>query len=419
MYKLRLWLPVLLLVTALTTDNIRAGQATLDSLIAAALNNNPGFRAASFTAKASEYSARSAGALPDPSFSVGLSNVPRSSLALDETPMSGVALGLTQTIPWPGKLRAKSRWAGLERQRDEAKAQSVHNRLIRAVTSAYYDYSYWSLSAGVIRENIALIEATTRVTEERYAQGEATAHDVLQAQTTGSRLDIRLLRAEQMRQSALLELWRTVKDSSVITDLPPFLPEPSNLALVDATAAANPILRSAELAIEQADAGRSLAKSDYWPDIMVGAEYRLREAAPGDMLAGEDFLSFKVGVSLPLWFFSKQKNQVRASQQKILASREHRTEVRDMLEREIGDARLTLERLAESLDSYDRAILPQARAGFEASEIAYEVAKIDFDALLSTQMQLLDVELERLELIYQINQTFAMLHELTGNHEER
>jgi outer membrane protein TolC len=413
----RLWLTVLMLITMLTTDNIRAGEETLDLLITTALTNNPGYKAVASRAKASAFSAEAAGALPDPNFSVALSNVPRSSLALDETPMSGVALGLTQTIPWPGKLKARSRWAGFQNQRAETEVVAFRNRLVRDVTVAYYDYSYWTLRANTIRENIALIDATTRVTEEQYAQGEATAHDVLQAQTTGSRLEIRLLNAEQMRQSALVELYRTVKDSTAITNLPPYLPEPSGQRAINEDFAANPVLRDAKLAIKQAEAGQSLARSDFWPDIMVGAEYRLREASPGDPLAGENFISFKVGVSLPLWSFSKQKNNVKASQQMLLASRERERQVHDILGRDIENARLRLNTLSESIERYDKSILPQARAGLEAAEIAYEVARVDFDALLSSFTRLLDVELERLELVHQINETYAVLQELTGNSE--
>lgn len=416
---LRLWLMVLVLVAALTTDEARAGQETLDSLIATALANNPGFKAANFNARSSEYSAKAAGTLPDPNFSVGLMNMPRSSLALNETPMSGVSLGVSQMIPWPGKLRARSHWADLGQKRDEMDARTIRNRLVHNVTSAYYDYSYWSLGTEIIKESIALINATTRVTEERYSQGDATAHDVLTAQTSGSRLEIRLLKAEQMRKSALLELWRTVKDSSAIANLPPFLPDPSNGQGTGQALAANPVLRDAELAVEQARVGRSLAKSEYWPDIMVGADYLLRQTPADRSMDGENWLSIHVGVSLPLWFFSKQKNEVRASEQMVLATRERAQEVRDMVEREIEDARLNLTVLEQSLRSYDTAILPQARAGYEAAEIAYEVAKIDFDALLSTQMQLLDIELERLDLVYRINQTEAQLVELLGNNNER
>ncbi len=346
-------------------------------------------------------------------------NLPRSSLALDEVPMSGVSLGLSQTIPWPGRLRAGSRYARLEQQRDDATQQAVRNRVIREVTGAYFDYSYWKLTEGVIKETIGLIDATTSVTEERYATGKATAHDVLIAQTTGSRLEIRLLNARQMQRSALLELWRTVGDSSTTVDLSPYLPEPPADFGGTATIKANPYLLDANLAIDQAQAKRSLSRSEYWPDVTLGVDYLIRKTIPGDMSPGEDWLSLHVGFSLPLWFGSKQKNHVRASEQMLLASQQQQRSVHDWLTKEAEDSRLNVKVLTESLNKYDGAILPQAKASYEAAEIAYEVAEIDFDALLSAQMQLLDVQLERLDLVRQVNQTGAMLRELYGNDFER
>ncbi|UCD62950.1 MAG: TolC family protein [Candidatus Zixiibacteriota bacterium] len=416
----RPWLTALvLLASIITAGKIQAGQETLDSLIAAALANNPELSSADFRARASEYRAYASAALPDPVFSVSPSNLPHSSLALDETPMSGLSLGLSQTIPWPGKLKARSHAGRFQQQQDEATAQAVRNRLIREVTGAYFDYSYWLLAGRTIDENIALIDATTRVTEERYAQGKASAHDVLRAQTTLSRLQIRRLKAAQEQESALLQLWRTVKDSSLISHLPAYLPEFQSDQRGLPTIAGNPLVHRAEASVKQAEAQRHLARSGYWPDFTVGVDYRLREASPGDPLAGEDFLSFKVGISLPLWFFSKQKNEVRASQQMLLARRENEQAVRDRLDQQLKDNRLNLGVLAESLEKYDRAILPQARAGFEAAEIAYEVGRIDFNALLSAEMELLDVQLERLELLNRINQTRAQLAELAGQNYER
>jgi cobalt-zinc-cadmium efflux system outer membrane protein len=307
----------------------------------------------------------------------------------------------------------------LGQQRYNATEQAVRNRVIREVSSAYFDYSYWNLAEGTIKENLALIDATVSVTEERYATGRATAHDVLMAQTTASRLEIRLMNVRQSQQSALLELWRTVGDSSTTADLSPYLPEPSSDLTGPATIAANPYLLDANLAIDQARAKRSLSRSDYWPDITVGVDYLARKAVPGDMSPGEDWLSFHVGFSLPLWFGSKQKSRVRASEQLLLASQQQRRSVHDWLTKEAEDSKLNVRVLTENLNEYNEAILPQARASFDAAEIAYEVAEIDFDALLSSQVQLLDIQLERLDLLRQINQTRAILQELYGNSLER
>lgn len=415
----RLWLAAFTVTAVFTTGNTQANEKTLDSLITIALANNPQLKAADYTAQASMYESRVAGTLPDPTFSVGLMNLPRSSFALDEVPMSGVSLGLSQVIPWPGKLRAKARRAKIENLLKEIEVRGVRNRLIREVTTAYYGYSYAVLAAKIIKENIALINATIPVMEERYAQGATTAHDVLMAQTTGSRLEIRLLKAERLRQSALLELRRTVNDSSSMANLPPFLPEASSVETASGTPVTNPMFQNAELQIEKAQTDRSLAKLGYWPNLMLGASYLLRQKPADGSMDGENWLSLHVGVSLPLWFFHKQKNEARASEQKLLASRERARDVYDMLERELDDTRLDLTTVKESLNLYDRAILPQAKAGFEAAEAAYEVGRIDFDALLSAQMRLLEIELERLELMARVNQAKARLRELFGNNIER
>ncbi|MDH4158392.1 MAG: TolC family protein, partial [candidate division Zixibacteria bacterium] len=95
---------------------------TLDSLIGVALEANPDIRAAQFDLAAAEYGARTAGSLPDPQLSAGALNLPRTSLSLGETPMSAFSIGLSQAIPWPGKLRARGAIARLQAR---ATAQSA------------------------------------------------------------------------------------------------------------------------------------------------------------------------------------------------------------------------------------------------------------------------------------------------------
>ncbi|MEW6411911.1 MAG: TolC family protein [Candidatus Zixiibacteriota bacterium] len=416
----RPWIAALvLLMFVITGGSARGNQAVLDSLIAEALANNPSLKAAAFEANGSRFSANAAGTLPDPEFSIGLMNLPRTSLALDEVPMSGVSLGFSQMVPWPGKLKAASRIARIDQQRDEVSIAAVRNRVIREVTDAYYDYSYWKLGEGLIDDNLELTKATVAVTEERYANGDATAHDVLMAQTTASRLEIRLLTARQMQQSAILELCRVVGDSSDAEDLSPYLPVPAVVFDDTSTISSNPYLLDADLATDRARVKRSLSRSQYWPDIMLGVDYLARKAVPGDMSPGTDWVSVHVGLSVPLWFFSKQKNNVRASEQMILSSQQQQRAVSDRLREQVEDGRLNVRVLMESLQKYDNAIVPQAKAGYDAAEIAYEVGKIDFNALLAAQVQLLDVQLERLDLVRRINRAKAMLSELYGNESER
>jgi len=126
----------------------------------------------------------------------------------------------------------------------------------------------------------------------------------------------------------------------------------------------------------------------------------------------------RFGVNIPLWSSGKKAQSVRSSEQLSLAPREKERSVRDMLEMRFGDAQAALTLARESIQQYDTALLPEAEAALSASELAYEVGQTDFDALLAAQRDLLEIRLERLDLLRQYHQTKAVLAELIGTPKE-
>jgi outer membrane protein TolC len=171
--------------------------------------------------------------------------------------------------------------------------------------------------------------------------------------------------------------------------------------------------------VAQAEAGRRLAYQEYWPDFMLGVDYRFRKDITGDPVMGADFLTFKAGVSLPLWFFAKQKHQVRSADQAVLASREQQRSVRDTLVARYDDAVSHLSATLASLDTYDKSLIPEASAAVEAAEVAYEVGRVDFNAVLSAQSDAFEIKLERLDFLRQYHKTKTALAELAGVASER
>ena len=137
-----------------------------------------------------------------------------------------------------------------------------------------------------------------------------------------------------------------------------------------------------------------------------------------DAVSVEDFLSFKVGLNLPVWFFARQKNQTRAARQSYLAAQADERAMINSVERQVADIKLALQSLRERADQYDRAILPQAQATGEAAQVAYEVGQVDFNGFLSAQLEVMNVELERLELLKQYHQQTAALRQLVANSQE-
>ena len=400
-------------------DSLVVDSLVLDSLIQAALKNNPELSAAAHARQSTGHAAKTAGALPDPSLSVGFMNLPANSLALDETPMSGVVFGLSQKIPWPGKLNARTDLANNREVESEANEQIVRNRIVREVTDAYLDYSYWSQSLKIVEEYLDLLDGTRDIAEVRYANGKGLAQDVLRAGSMVSRTEVRLLQAKQKRLSSLLRIRQTVGDTSISEALPSYLAEPRNESTESFSVETNPLLARAASGVRQAQSKLHLARQEYWPDLTLGVDYSFRKNIPGDPVHGADYLSFKVGVSLPLWFFAKQKHQVRASDQMVLASKQHERSVHNLLTAQYDDALSSLAVTLESLKKYDSSLIPEASAAVEAANVAYEVGQVDFNALLSAQSDAFEVQIERLGLLRQYHKTKAALTEITGGAFER
>lgn len=414
------WLVLLVCLTfALLSDKAKAQQEVLDSLIDLALKNNPELSTATHVRKSTVYSAHAAAALPDPSLSIGVLNLPTNSFALDETPMSGVSVGLTQMIPWPGKLGARSDLANTRQAESEANEQTIRNRVVREVTDAYLDYAYWSKSLTIIEAYIELLKGTEAIAEVRYANGDASAQDFLRASSMLSRTEIRLLQTEQNRYSSLLRLRQSVGDTADSTELPAILAEPETYLMGRTSIDKNPMLAGAASTVERAEAGYRLARTEYWPDFSLGVDYRFRQNVAGDPIHGTDFITFKVGVSLPLWFFAKQKHNVRAAKQMILSSKSRERSVHDFLTTKYDDAVSKLSVTSASLGKYDSSLVPEATAAVEAAEVAYEVGKVDFNALLAAQSDAFEIRLERLDLLRQYHKTKAALAELAGTIYER
>jgi len=408
----------LLLVSASQAGDINNNR-TLDSLIQVALKRNPAIQAVEYKQLASEYQAKYAGWLPDPQLAVGVLNLPRTSFSFNETPMTGVSVGLSQTIPWPGKLSSQAEIAGLNSVSWALDAATRRNNTIRLVTTNYYDYSYWTFAGEILLENTRLIQNIIDVAQTRYANGLGSAQDVLRSQTAKARLENRMLQVEQRRSSALTRLaWLTDNPETVHASLTPTLPPISSNVHDTNSDISNPILAQASLKSVIAEKKVDLAKSGYWPDLMLGVDYRIRKDVPMDPVSGVDFLSFKVGLKIPLWFFSRQRNQTAAARQLLMAAQAQERSITNEIEQRVTDIRLALQSLKARIKQYDHSILPQGKATLEAAQVAYEVGQVDFNGLLSAQLDVIGIELERLELLKQYHQQAAVLRELTTNVQE-
>ena len=414
-----MWAICLSLVILLPQPGL-SQELILDSLIAEAIRANPDLRAAEARFHAEKLKAKASGTLPDPVVGLAFSNLPIDSYSLDETPMSGISLGITQMIPFPAKLSRKSGIGHLTATSAGLSQTELKNQLIRRTKSAFYHLSYWDRATKIIEENIALMEGLEQVAEARYTAGEGLASDVLRAQTSVSQLHNRLVSAQKMHrtvQEMLLSLLNRPAHAELGNPpaLPEELPDLTLDSLLKEAARHNPALEKSRVQIQLAEKKESLARWNFWPDFSLGVDYRIRKSTPMDAVKGTDFLSFRIGVSLPLWFFAKENKLLGSAEEDLRAAESREEGMRRMLEYRVVERYQEAEKAKDQLELYDNAILPQARSTLESSMIAYQVGRADFLTLVTSQLSVFNYEIERLSTLNSFHQALADLEELTGS----
>jgi outer membrane protein TolC len=320
-------------------------------------------------------------------------------------------------------LAAKSRMAKLGAEVEGADVCSMRNSIARAIKHYYYEYSYWTFAENLIDDNIHLNEQIIDYIEKRYGTGAGSMEEVLSARVAKNELENEKLDVQFEKRGALYMLKQLVNDtSSFDTTLLPFLsfrldeigdsiPNYSN----------NPGLGGAATKYEVARAKHSLAKSEYWPEFMIGADYLIRQFDSSQLnsthiaFPGEDMWSFHFGFTLPLWFFSKQSKMTKAAKYEMESAKANERAVDIGLRQSIREAQVKLRTLKERTNHFVEAIIPLTESAYDAAYVAYEVGQVDFQKLLEDQMALYMSKLEHLKQVKEFHQTKAYLDELTGS----
>lgn len=361
-----------------------------------------------------------AGALPDPTLSLGMVSVPAPSFDFAAEAMTQIQFGIAQTFPYPGKRSAATSVA----RADSALAfRLVEDRgadLASTAAKAYYELSFARTSVELWRARAELAEQAVAVTDARYQSGAAPQTDALRARLARARLQEQLpgleaavTGAEEM-VNALLGGQRSPADAPLLLDRD----GTSVLSLAEAEIhaldhAAEQILESPSLRVASASVDRATQRARVFeiagrPDFMTSLQTGVR-------LGGrEPFITVRVGIPLPLWSSRKQTPEAEAARLDVSAAEK---EYEDLLARLTGTVRARLadlNALRQRADLAATQIIPLARAASVSALQRYRVGDVEFTSVLETQDELFRAQLDLARLVSQYGAERTELAALTG-----
>ncbi|MFL5539142.1 MAG: TolC family protein [Longimicrobiaceae bacterium] len=408
-----------------------------DSLVAQALAVSPRIHAVRARLDAARARVAPAGARPDPVLMAGLQNVPVSSPSLSADEMTMKMVGVSQTLPYPGKLGLARSVAAHEAEAAEIEVEAAQLDVRREVLDAWYELAFLDRALEIVERNRATLVSLIAAAEVRYGTGTGSQQDVLTARVEASRLGEEAAglqerrRAAQARINAALNrpsdapvgdariperiVRAAVADSAAgIRFVSPALgsraagsPLPPLEEVQAAAVANNSSLRSHEAMIAVQAARLERARRAHLPDFDLSLQYGQRDGR-------RDMVSATVSVPLPVQRGRRQDAGVAEAQASLAALHaEHEAEA-SALHAEVARLYGALEQSRTQAALYVRAILPQGQAALASAAAAFQAGRTDLRTVLGAQATLFQYETAYHRALADFGQRLAELDRVVG-----
>lgn len=408
----------------LTVESVSSNSdlLTLASAVSQAVRDNPNLAMMQARWKAMSAIPSQLGTLPDPTISFGSLNLPTDTFDTTQEAMTQQQVGVSLSIPFPGKLGLKEEAAEFEAEAASNDIDETRLRLIRDVKSTWWVVFFLDRALEIVTANKELLRQFIEIAQTKYSVGKGLQQDVLLAQLELSQLldqEIQLIgtrRNEKVRLNALLDrpANRSVRlPKDIDKELPNIIPEPELYQMADSS---RPLLAKQRNRISAASTRVELAKKDYYPDFGVGAFYGFRGGNnPSSQGGGRaDFLSLRLSMNVPLFIDSKQSKGVeqRTAErlQQTYALQDEWNQVRAQISAALAD----YERAREQFILFKSGIIPQARQTVASMLAGYQVNKVDFLNLIRSQVMLFNHETKYWRALVEAKQSLAKLIAAVG-----
>lgn len=399
----------------LTTPSPQASSAPLAKLLEEADANNPQILAARHAWRAATQVASQVSTLPDPQvvvqqFSVGS---PRPFAGYSNSNFAYIGVGISQDLPYPGKLRLRGELADREAASARERVEVVRRAVREQLKAAYFQLAYLQHTLTILERNGKVLEQIEKIAEARYRVGQGSQQDVLKAQLERTKLLRELAMHHQevgQFQARLKQILNRPPDSPDLvaeelteTSLPYTADE-----LLTRVRARNPEVRAEEELVRRQSLQVELAHKDFYPDFNL--QYMWQHNAE----QFRDYYMLTFGVRIPIHRRRKQEPELTQAVEELNRSRRQYEAQVQQAYFDVRDQLVTAETAAQLLKIYRDGLVPQATATFQAGLAAYESNREDFETLLGSFLDVLNFDLDYWRAVADHETALARIEKLTG-----
>ncbi len=383
------------------------------ALVRAVLERNTTIRSAQHAWRAAVSRYPQAVALDDPVIGYGLAPRSLGSNSVD----SAYKIDFSQRIPFPGKLALRGQTALAEAEAARHDFEAVRLRLATIASLLLDDYYLLARSLEINAEHVALLEELQVVATARYAAGEVSQQDPLQAETELAHLlhqEVVLQTRLHVTRQQLNTLLHRHPELSLpappdVLDPPGGDPSAYSVDTIDALQG-RPELRAAEARIEARRASAGLARREFLPDFTLVGSYNTLWQDP-DL---QPYVGISINIPLQL---SRRRAALEEANANLARAESDRQGIEDSIRLDVETA---LTRLAEAkhvLRLFEERLLPAVKDRIAAARAGFETGRDSFLVLIDAERDLRTTELGREEARAEFSRRSAELLRATGSTE--
>lgn len=282
------------------------------------LRAHPSLAALGYETEAARELSRAATGLPDPVVSFGINNLPVSDPAFDRFLPTNRAIGVRQDFPNLAGRRARASQAQARAGISEAMKKARFSALRAELIILLHEKDRIAAERGLAKERQEKYDRLSEVASAEVSGGRPVVFRLaeIEAERAGvARQLAALLEAEAAANAALINLVGFVPDAAApAVEAVAWDSDPSKFHAV----------RVLVNDIERAEGAVDEARAAFRPNWGAQLTYQQREegsGAPGEVFAGDDWVSGMVTVTVPLWAGRSQAPRLRAAKAQEAAAR--------------------------------------------------------------------------------------------------
>ena len=403
---------VLFLVPALPAADL---PTPLSALLDEATRSNPDIQATRLGWQAATQVPSQVSTLPDPQvtlqhFSVGS---PRPFAGYSNSDFAYIGFGISQDLPYPGKLKLKGEAAQQDAAISRNKLEAVRRSVLQQVKEAYYQIAYVQQTLEVLDRNGTLLEQVEKIADARYRVGEGSQQDILKSQLERTKLLREVAHHHELmhtQQALLRKLLNRPPDSPDIST-EPLVETPlvyTSDELLAKVRTENPEVAGQQETVKKQSLQVEIARKDRYPDFSV--QYMWQHTAE----PFRDYYMLSVSARIPIYRRRKLNPEMTQAVEELNRSRR---EYESQIQTAYFDVRnqyIAAETASQMLKIYREGLIPQALATYQSGLTSYQTGSVDFETLFSSFLDVLNFDGEYWKTLMEHETALARIEQITG-----